>query len=199
MCWCPEDTRSAWRGSASGFCVKSCLLLRYDSQKYLFQREFLSLGEALKSTRIAVDYGFTWLIKDSLKHAFGGLVIFFFFTTCIGDQLSQITNGVVLRLVAKPLALFLNKIRAHGQLLPSLPSDSPLQSCRMSTCYVPALYSQVFPKCPDFQAPQSTAQAQTTAHGPNFYHLRAQREAAPGPGPRCSADIPYGLDCAVLC
>lgn len=199
MCWCPEDTRSARRSSASGFCVKSCLLLRYDSQKYLFQREFLSLGEALKSTRIAVDYGFTWLIRDSFKHAFGGLVIFFFFFYDLYWGPTEPNNRVVLWLVAKPLALFLNKIRAHGQLLPSLPSDSPLQSCLMSTCYVPALYSQVFPKCPDFQAPQSTAQAQTTAHGPNFYHLRAQREAAPGPGPRCSADIPYGLDCAVLC
>lgn len=46
--------------------------------------------------------------------------------------------------VAKPPHLHLNKARAPDQLLPSFPSGSPLQTHLVSTCYVPALYSQVF-------------------------------------------------------
>lgn len=98
--WCPQDTRSAWRSSASGFCVKSCLVLRCCSWKCLLQGiSLLEESTVFTSTGSAVDQRFAWLSNDSLKHTPEGLVIIiilFFFTICIGAWLSKIQNCVVL-------------------------------------------------------------------------------------------------------
>lgn len=76
-------------------------------------------------------------------------------------------------------------------------SGSRLQSHLMSTCYVPALNSQVFPKCPDFQAPWSTAQAQAIAQGPKVYPLGARLGRA-RPLLQCRYAIWTGLRSALL-
>lgn len=99
------------------------------------------------STGSAVDERFAWLSNDSLKHTPEGLVmmmIIFFFYNLYWGLIEQNTKLCCSVAMAKPPHLHLNKTRAPDQLLPSLPSSSPLQRHLLSTCYVPALHSQVF-------------------------------------------------------
>lgn len=78
VCWRPQDTRSARRSSASGFCVKSCLLLRCCSRKCPLQGISVSEGSSVfLSTGSAAGQRFAWITKGGLKHILESLVVFF--------------------------------------------------------------------------------------------------------------------------
>lgn len=133
VCWCPQDTHSAWRSSASGFSVKSCLFLRCCSHKCPCQGiSVLEGSNVLMSTGSAVDHSFAWLSKYSFKHTLKDLVIYFFvFYNLYWGLTEQNTKRCYSVVMAKPSHLRLIKARAPDQLLLPFP---PLALCQTILC-----------------------------------------------------------------